>query len=414
MNEPTRPDMNQEPRCPRCGRKLPTGQANCPACGSGVTGWFAPREKILVLSLLLLVVFFIFTGFAVRLYHAKQGTLATEWFRRGESAVRAGQAESAIEDLRTALVYSRDNPQYRLRLAQALIAANRLNEAQAHLFNLWEKEPGNGTINLELARLASRKGDVTGATRYFHNAIYGVWEADPETHRREARLELIDFWLNREDKSDAQAELIALSADLPRDAVIHAQVGDRFMKAEDYRRALLQFRQALRLDRKLNSAWIGAGEAAFQLGKYDEAQGFLEHAAREEPKNTRIADLLETTTTVLSLDPFMRGLSAQERSRRAVRAFELSLARLRTCAESHGETLGSVGPHTELQSAYAKSMILRRKVRIDILRRDPDLLASSMETAFENEESASLQCGTPTGPDLALLVMAHIQKGTEQ
>ncbi|MBI1984448.1 MAG: tetratricopeptide repeat protein, partial [Acidobacteria bacterium] len=244
-------------------------------------GWRAfPREHALLLSFPVLLVLFVVTGIAARSYHAKQRSLAVEWHGRGEVDLRAGRAERAIEDFRTALVYSRENALYRLRLAQALIAANRADEARAYLLTLWEREPGNGTVNLELARLAAGKGKIGEAARYYHNAIFGVWEENPEERRRQVRLELCQFLVSRGARNEAQAALIELAGDLPKDAALYASVGALFLRTEDFARALELFKQALDINRRQKAALAGAGEAAFQMANYGEARRYLERAAR--------------------------------------------------------------------------------------------------------------------------------------
>jgi outer membrane protein assembly factor BamD (BamD/ComL family) len=70
-----------------------------------------------------LILLFVITGFAVRVYHAVERGFAEEWYTRGEEDLHAGRVEAARADFRTALTYSHDNTQYQLRLAQALMAA---------------------------------------------------------------------------------------------------------------------------------------------------------------------------------------------------------------------------------------------------------------------------------------------------
>ena len=62
-----------------------------------------------------------------------------------------------MSELRTALLYSRDNYSYQLNLAEALLGEGRRDEASAYLVNLWEREPENGQVNLELAYIAAQK-----------------------------------------------------------------------------------------------------------------------------------------------------------------------------------------------------------------------------------------------------------------
>jgi transcriptional regulator GlxA family with amidase domain len=46
------------------------------------------------------------------------------------------------------------------------------------------------------------------------------------------------------------------------------------------------------------------------------------------------------------------------------------------------------------------------------LRQNPDLLESAMDMVFEIERQTSATCGTPTGADLALLLIAKLHEGT--
>jgi hypothetical protein len=46
------------------------------------------------------------------------------------------------------------------------------------------------------------------------------------------------------------------------------------------------------------------------------------------------------------------------------------------------------------------------------LKRDPDLVEASMALVFEIERQTSATCGTPTGADLALLLIAKLHEGT--
>src|SRR3954452_14887601 len=105
-------------------------------------------------------------------------------------------------------------------------AAGRDGEARAHLLTLRDAAPGDGVINRELARLAARAGDVPKATRYYRDAVEGAWATAPDAQRREARLEPADLLVHRGTPGQAEAELVALAADLPPDAALHVRVGD--------------------------------------------------------------------------------------------------------------------------------------------------------------------------------------------
>jgi tetratricopeptide (TPR) repeat protein len=406
--------MGEERYCPQCRKVIPWGEVECPFCVERGTFWRSlPPETILLLCIPILVVLFVITSFAAKIYHSKQRALAEEWYHRGEADLKAGQARKAIGDFGRALDYSRDNGLYGLGLAQALLAANQVEEARPYLLNVWQHEPGNGTVNLELAHLAARKGDAAEANRYFHNAIYGVWEKDPENQRRQVRLELCEFLLSRGERQAAQAALIELAADLPKDAELHARVGTLFMRAGDNSRALEAFRQALHLNQRQQTALVGAGEAAFQMGNYREARRYLERAVPLNPEDAPATQRLEMTNLILSIDPLERGLSAQERARRVVRAYQQAVERLRECAQKRGEALAGEQPLTELQTIYARAVQIRPKVRERVLQRNSELLMNAMELVFEIEQLTERDCESATGTDLALLLIARKRGGAE-
>ncbi len=181
-----------------------------------------------LLSVLALVFFLAVTGLS-HVFHAQQESLGSRWFTRGTIDLKQQRFQPAVSDFRTALLYSRDNYAYQLNLAEALIGLRRTSEAHAYLVNLWEREPENGLVNLELARIAVQNGETEQALRYYHNAIYATWPGDQEVERRDTRLELIEFLLGTNAKTQAQSELIALAANLADDPSQHTRVGELFL-----------------------------------------------------------------------------------------------------------------------------------------------------------------------------------------
>src|ERR1700688_4227122 len=173
--------------------------------------YYLKREP-LILALLsaLAVVSFLTVGGLSRIYHAQQQSLGDRWSTRGVEDLKQRHFERAVNEFRTALLYSRDNYTYQLDLPKVLMGLKRTDEAYAHLVNPWERQPEKRLVNLELARIAAQKGDTERALRCYHNAIYAIWPGDQEVQRRDARLELIEYLLSINAKTQAQAELIAL------------------------------------------------------------------------------------------------------------------------------------------------------------------------------------------------------------
>src|SRR5215471_11865008 len=222
------------------------------------------RPTMLVLLSILAVIFFLSVTGLSRVYHDQRASLGNRWFSRGVADLNAKHYGTAVTEFRAALLYSRDEYFYQLNLAEALIGLGHTGEALAYLLNLWDREPDNGLVNLELARIVGQRGQIDPAVRYYHNAVYAAWPPGQEGKRREARLELIELLLRAKRQGDAQAELMALAANAGDDASLQQQIGDLFIGAGDYERALEAYRTILKNDDRNAAALAGAGNAAFQ------------------------------------------------------------------------------------------------------------------------------------------------------
>jgi len=345
-------------------------------------------------------------------FHAQQESLGENWFRRATKDREAGHLERAISEFQAAEQYSRANFLYQLNLAQTLAAQGRTDEAYSYLLNLRERQPDDGTVNLDLARVLARKGEAGQATRYYHNALYAVWPNEPEKHRRAVRFELIEFLLAGNAKTQAQSELIAMAANLPEDAGMHKRVGDLFLQAQDPDHALPQFREALRLDRRDAAAWAAAGRAAFELGKYPEARRYLESTVAENPGESASSKLLETVTLVLEMDPYRRPISAKRRDGSVLEAFATAGQRLKAChpeGVTAASTASGTAPEPSLEARWKQ---MQPGVTALGLRRNPDLADKAMDLVFVIEQETSATCGAPTGKDLALLLISKLHEGT--
>ncbi len=368
------------------------------------------QPATLALLFVLAVVSFLAVSGLSRIYHAQQASLADRWFARGSADLKAQRFERAVGEFRTALLYSRDNYSYQLNLAEALIGLKRTSEAYAYLSNLWDREPGNGLVNLELARIAAQKGQTDQALRYYHNAIYATWSGDQEVERRDARLELIEFLLSINAKPQAQSELIALAANLDGDPSQHARAGDLFLRAQDYEHALAEYRLSLRSDHHNPAALAGAGWAAFELGRYALAQRYLQAAASADPGDAQSGARLQVAELVLKMDPFRRQISAAERDRIVMASFATAGERLKACpavGKSRGAVPQAGGPQSLTENwEHMRPLITERG-----LRKDPDLVETAMEMVFNIERQSNIVCGPPTGTDMALLLIARLHEG---
>jgi len=391
--------------------------------GTTLPGYWT--ESILVFCAIGLGILFIITGFAAQTYHAKERALGKEWFEKGTKELQAEQPENAIADFRTALVYSPSNDEYEFSLAKALLAAHHKDEANAHLIRLWEHQPENGEVNLELGRLAIRNLDITQALRYFHNSIYGDWgQQDAVGQRRKARLELYRFLISRGASSQAQAELMALAAELPPDPQLHVQVGQMFFAAHEFNQAQKQFDQVLQSDKNNKEALAGEGEIDFESGNYHNAVIHIERALRRDPQNTKLEHMLEVSRLVLTIDPYEPDLPNAERTRRIIRMFQQALDRVQKCAQPEGESIAQPEPQnppnpqtppqplTPLQNLYALVMKMQPQVKDSILNRDADKGTAVLTMVKVMENSTDTACGPKASLDEAITLALLKQGGS--
>lgn len=362
------------------------------------------RPVILATLPVLAVVFFLAVTGLSRAHQAQRQAIGERWLNRGISDLNAKRYDAAVTDFRAALLYSPDEYSYQLKLAEALIGEGHTEQALAYLKNLWEREPENGIVNLELARIAAQRGQTDDAIRYYHNAVYAVWPGDQEWMRRNARLELIDLLLQIHDKAQAQGELIALAANVGPDLVQQGRIGELFLRAEDYQHALEAFNAVLKSDPHNSVALAGAGHAAFELGQYRVAQQFLQAAVAADANDTASAERLKTTQLVLHMDPYRRQIPVAERNHIVVEAFKVAGERLKSC-----KLAGVTSTQPSLSDEWER---LKSRISEQGLRRNPDLVENAMDLVFRIERETSTACGAPRGTDLALLLISKMHEGT--
>jgi tetratricopeptide (TPR) repeat protein len=375
----------------------------------GETSRVLNREIFLLIALAGIAIgVFGFTRSMAAKEQQMEGRIAAIWYSRGERELDAGQIEKAIESLRRATAHARENRIYMLALANALAAGNHTAEAQQALLRLRESDPEDAQINLYLARLTAKRGEIPEAIHYYQNALYGRWTGSQiDERRRQLRLELIGFLLDQQDRNRALSELLILETDLPRSAPYRIQVAKLFLQAGDAPNALKNFTEAIRLDPHNGYALTGAGEVAFQLGNYPAAQHYLKTALAWNPESGQAQQLLSLTQMVLNDDPLAPHVTSEERRRRLLLDFQQSLARLDSC------TGKSPDPKTiaELQDLKDKAVAMDTQLQSPKLVPDSEFSASAVELIYEIEKTSAASCGTPAGLDQALLLVGQKHGG---
>ena len=374
------------------------------------------RRPPVIFAILALVAGLAFLGVSrlVNRFREQEKAVARHLYERGLQAQREGHPERALGDFRAALSYARDNFDYQLSLARALRDTGRTAESETYLISLWERSPQEGAVNLALGRLFAREQLFDRTIQYYHNAIYGFWPGDRGAKRQETQFELIAYLLQHKAYPQAQAELITTASSLPRDLDLQLRVASMFAQAQDHEHALAQFQKVLEIDRDNQPALLGAGEEAFQLGRYRTAEGYLQTALRADPQNAQGSQLLKSATLVLQGDPSAPRISDAERNNRLRAAFKTAGERLDDCAKSKSIDLSPASPSVGLPALKAQWVKIAPEMTRLHPPRDGASLDAVMELVFEIEQQTEAICGTPDGADQALLLLSQDRGGVER
>src|ERR1700722_4202099 len=374
------------------------------------------RELVLLGALLLVLLLAGFTAFASRMYHKTFHVLADQWFAQGDASFHAGNAVEALNDYRNALAYSPNNPQLQFHLARALAATGREEEAESYLVNLLSVSPGSGEINLELARSsARRKAGMAAALRYYHAAIYGEWDRDPLAMRWDVRRELCEYLLAQGTRIQVEPELIAMADNVPVTDIARQKIaGELLLRGQLWDRTLTVFRSVLAADPDDPEGLAGAGTAAFHLSEFPQAVEYLSRLSREKLADPQIAGMLEPSRQVIADDPFLGGLSKEEKAARTVRILALAESRAEQCASQSANQQGApladraAGP--DLQKLISQNAATKSAWSERLLVRFPDRINDAMALAFQLESAADT-CGPAQGPDLAIELLSQTRSG---
>jgi CIC family chloride channel protein len=293
-------------------------------------------------------------GFLAYYYRSERQSLAVRQFEQGEQLASSGQYEEAIGKFRSALSISHRNED-RLALAQALLGAEHLAEAESAFDTLLHASPNSGPANLGMARVAVKQANLQQAVRDYHRAIYGSWPGDSSADRVQARRELVDILNHLNQREQARAELVAWKSEAPSDPGPPA----------------------------------GLGEADLELGEFAAAQSAFREAVRLAPANAHYGDRLRLTGDIITMDPALRGLSATERVDRSRKLLQASLDALNGC----------LAGKTGVDDAAALASTAQHRLQVRAAR---DTSEANVTLAEQLWDARSQACGEPPAAEDAL------------
>jgi tetratricopeptide (TPR) repeat protein len=373
------------------------------------------RDVLTLVSLLLItIVLSGMTLFLFRSFTAHRVELAQRWSDRGRTALKAGHPDQAIVALRTALSYAPDERSYELLLAQALGDAGHVEESYNYFLGLWETTPGDGFINLCLARLAEQKNDTQEAIHYYRASIYGTWEGDGIERRRDIRLELARYLLAHHEANSARTELLIAGGNNPGNLDLELPLADLLEKTDDPQDALSYYKKVLAQEPQNQTALTAAGRLEYEDGKFEEAHRFLEQAVSEQERTgtsipQNLSTMFENSTNILALSPSKK-LPSVERVARILKARGIAKSRFDHCSAQVSAASGLPLP---LQNLNSRWMEKEASAGHAALLKDPLEQDVNVTLIFDTEIQTSQICGAPAGDDALLLLLAQTPNAME-
>jgi Tfp pilus assembly protein PilF len=374
------------------------------------------RDTVALLTLLA-VTLVLLTGtvFLFRAFSNLRDRLGQRWLARGHAAMQNGDPAEAVEDLRSALAYAPRQKDIEIDLAEALAAAGRTQEATSYFTTLWEAEPGSGIINLQLARLAARQNNESEALDRYRASIYGTWEGDGTTRRREVRLELIDYLIDKHRFTQARSELVIAAGNAPDDPAARLPIAALMEKAGDASDASQIYKTILQHAPHNLSALEGAARTAFALGNFAQTRDYVDKALANPAEGSESAqtrqdlhDLRDKAVDLLLLYP-SPALSTLAQAERTLRDRNLVAERLRGCgvllpstAANSWAPIQPVRPEFADLIAQWQAVLSNSQLTVDHLITDIELRHGIMDLVYASERVADKTCGPATGENVLL------------
>jgi tetratricopeptide (TPR) repeat protein len=252
-----------------------------------------------------IVAFLLFDVFLAHIDSRESAAHAQSEYRDAQALLAANQPARAADHFAMAVAAERGNVRYALGLGEALLQEGRVTDADSTLKALLDRAENDGAVNLAMAHVMIRENHIDEAKAYYHRAFFGRWGEDSIARRTQARFELIALLTGRGSPRELLAELLPLEDTPPDSVAARRRLGQLFLEAGSPVRAADMFRALVRRD----------------------------------PRDTIARAGLALTDSVIALDPTVRGISDEERARRARELLSRTVAALQRCTPPVASTL---------------------------------------------------------------------------
>jgi tetratricopeptide (TPR) repeat protein len=277
-----------------------------------------------------LLVLLVLAGFLNYFYRTSRTARAQRSYQAGTEFVKQERYEEAVTQFRDALSISRSN-ENRLALGLALANAGHLDEAATYLNEVVRERPASGPTHLGLARIAAQEGQIDQAVSQYRLAIDGSWPEKAQENRLSARIELVEVLNRAGRRPQAQAELLAVAAEMPQQTANQKRVAKMLLDYGQAKEAATMYQEVLRDHAHDTEAWDGLGQAHFQLQEFAQARQAFRKALEIDPTDRVAASRRGLSDQILALDPRLPGLRAADRYNRSRELLTRVVDELRAC-----------------------------------------------------------------------------------
>ncbi len=383
------------------------------------------QDSLALLSLTVITIAIgVLTYFFFHSFTEHRSVLEKRWYERGQIAMAQGHPTEAVEDFRSALSFSSTSTEYEMSLAEALAASGRTEEAAAYFSSLHDAEPGDGYLNLQLARLAVRRGSPAQAIEYYQSALNGLWRGQGTERRLQIRLELAQYFISLGRPLEAQGQLLAAEGNSLDNPAALFRIANLLRQADDPIDALTTYQRVVS-HRSAAPAQVLASldaesQIAASMGQYKRAAQALnrytarlrQHPSAGTLKQNQSVELqLEKYQRMLQLIPF-DSLPPRQHDSRILQAADIAHTRYESCLaglQAHSDpnasnpdlvALGTQWTALGSPNAHALEGNIALQNRITAWTSQAEIVTAKV-------------CGPPTGDDALLLELAQTPDKSE-
>lgn len=383
------------------------------------------QDTLSLLSLTLITIAIgVLTYFFFHSFAEHRSVLEKRWYERGQIAMSQGHPAEAVEDFRSALSFSSANTDYQMALAGALASSGRTEEASAYFSTLHEAEPGDGYLNLQLARLAVRRGNSRQAIEYYQTALNGLWRGQGTERRLQIRLELAQYFISLARPVEAEGQLLAAEGNSLDNPAALFKIANLLRQADDPTDALTAYQ---RVEHHRNAVPIqvlasldAESQIAASLGQYKRAaQALIRYmtklrqypSAGTSQQNQSVELQLEKYQRMLQLIPF-DSLLPRQHDIRLLQAADIAHQRYERCLQTLQSHNDPNAANPDLHALGTQWTALGSP-DLHALEGNAPLQVLLTTWTSQAEIVTAKVCGPPAGDDALLFQLAQTPDKTE-